>query len=68
MPLYRFIVFDGSPYDDPEGVELADDAAASKEALEVIKELKKNNPKWNGLTMQVLDGGRVVWKMPFNEQ
>jgi hypothetical protein len=64
MPLYRF----GRRLDDPEATELLpDDEAARNEALQVICDLKRNNATaWKGWTMEVTDGGRQVWQLPFS--
>jgi uncharacterized protein DUF6894 len=71
MPLYRFAVHNGNAYEDLDGTELADDEAARQEALLVIRDLTKNNePKWMGWmgwTIEVKDGDRRVWQIPFFE-
>ncbi len=68
MPLYRFTVHNSHRYDDLGGAELADDNAAREEALLVIHDLAKNNEsKWKGWTIEVKDGDRRVWRIPFFE-
>jgi hypothetical protein len=68
MPLYRFAVRNSHEYDDPDGTELADDEAARQEALLIIHDLTKNNePKWKGWTIEVKEGDRQVWQIPFFE-
>ena len=69
MPLYRFGVHNGRGYEDLDGAELADDEAARQEALLVIHDLTKNNePKWKGgWTIEVKEGNRQVWQIPFFE-
>jgi hypothetical protein len=63
MTLDHFVVH---LHDDPEGTELLDDVAACVVALQVIRDLKKNNEaKWIGWTMEVTDGDRQVWQIPF---
>ena len=66
MALYRFAVRNSHWYDDPEGTELPDDEAARELALQVIRDLKKNNETgWKGWTIEVTDGDRRVWQIPF---
>jgi hypothetical protein len=66
MPLYHFAVHNSHLHDDPEGTVLADDGAAREEALQVIQDLKRNNEgKWIGWTIEVTDGDRQVWQIPF---
>jgi hypothetical protein len=67
MPLYRFAAYNGRLLDDPEAVEfLPDDEAAREEALQIIQDLKRNNrTRWNGWTIEVTEGDRQVWKIPF---
>ena len=66
MTLYHFVVHNSHLHDDPEGTELLDDVAARVVALQVIRDLKKNNDaKWIGWTMEVRDGDRQVWQIPF---
>ena len=66
MPLYHFAVHNSHVHDDPEGTELSDDGAAHKEALRIIRELKRNNVgMWTGWTIEVTDGARHVWQIAF---
>jgi len=53
--------------DDPDGTELPNDAAAREEALQVIRDLKKNQTelRWNGWVVEVTQRGRRVWQIPF---
>jgi hypothetical protein len=68
MPLYRFAVHNSHLHDDPDGTELADDAAAREMALQVIRDLKKNNVTgWKGWTIDVSQGDRQVWQIAFIE-
>jgi len=70
MPLYRFAVHNSHAYDDldSDGAELADDEAARQEALLIIRDLNRNNePKWKGWTIEVKEGDRRVWQIPFFE-
>jgi hypothetical protein len=67
MPLYCFAVqgWDGDP---DEGAELPDDSAARQEALKIIRDLKKNNEsEWKDRVLEVSEGSRRVWQIPFNE-
>ena len=66
MPLYHFTALDDRRYDDPDGTELPDDGAARKWALQVIHDLKRNNETaWKGWTIEVTEGDRQVWQIPF---
>jgi hypothetical protein len=67
MPIYRFTIVNGIEHDDTESIDLPDDGAARQEALKVIGELKRNSARWNGWTMQVLEGSCLVWTIPFND-
>jgi hypothetical protein len=68
MPVYRFAVRNCHAYEDLDGAELADDKAARQEALLIIHDLTKNNePKWKGWTIDVKEGDRRVWQIPFFE-
>jgi len=68
MPLYRFAVHNSHWFDDPDGTELTDDAAARERALQVIRNLKKNNViAWKGWTIKVSQGDRQVWQIAFIE-
>jgi hypothetical protein len=70
MPRYLFAVrhFDGDCLDDePEGVELPTDAAARAFALKVMRGLVQiEDDNWEGWTMEVMQGGRRVWRFPFD--
>jgi hypothetical protein len=66
MPPYLFAVHNGHRHDDQEGTELPNDEAAREEALQVIRDLKKNNETgWKGWTIEVTEGDRKVWQIPF---
>jgi hypothetical protein len=66
MPLYHFAVHNSHLHDDPEGAELPDDEAARQWGLQIIRDLKKNNePMWKASTIEVTDGDRQVWLLPF---
>jgi hypothetical protein len=66
MPLYRFAVHNSHRHDDPEGTELFDDGAARDEALKIIRDMTRNNePSWKGWSIEVTEGGRRVWQIPF---
>jgi len=68
VPQYHFAAHNGHTLDDPEAAEfLPDDEAAREEALQVIQDLKRNNVgAWRGWTMEVTDGDRKVWRIPFS--
>jgi hypothetical protein len=65
LPRYFFHLVDTSERIlDPEGVELADDAAALLEATQAVRELLDEDPDqttWHGWSFQVVDqADRVV--------
>ena len=68
MPRYLFAVrhFDNDYLvDEPEGVQLSDDAAARAFALMVMRGLvQREEENWEGWTMEVTQGGRRVWRLP----
>ncbi len=67
MPLYSFALRNGNRLDDLEATELlSDDEAAREEALQIIHDLKKSNVTgWRGWRVEVRDGDRQVWQIPF---
>jgi len=67
MPLYHFAVHNGHRLDDPEATELLpDDEAARERAVQVICDLKRNNETaWKAWTIEVTEGDRLVWQIPF---
>jgi hypothetical protein len=67
MPLYQFAAHNGHRLDDPEGAELLpDDESARQAALHIIRDMKRNNHMaWNGWTIEVTEGNRQVWQIPF---
>jgi hypothetical protein len=67
MPVYSFSLRDGHRLDDFEATELLpDDEAAREEALQIVHDLKKNNvTAWKGWRLEVTDGDRQVWQIPF---
>jgi hypothetical protein len=42
MPLYKFTVHALDVIDDPEGIQLPDDAAALAEGAKIVRELKRD--------------------------
>jgi hypothetical protein len=71
MPRYHFDVrhLEDGDYleDNPAGVELPDDAAAREFALNVMRGLADSlDEDWTGWTMEVTEGGRPVWRLPFD--
>jgi len=69
MPRYLLSVrhFDNDYWvDEPEGVQLSDDAAAREFALRVMRGLLIKEKNWKGWTMEVMQGGRRVWRLPFD--
>jgi hypothetical protein len=66
MPIYHFAVHNSRVHPDPEGMELPADEAAHQEALRIIRDLKRNNEgRWIGWTIEVTNGAREVWQIPF---
>ena len=67
MPLYCFALHNGHRLDAEEATELLpDDEAAREEALQIIRDLKKNNVTgWKGWRVEVTNGNRQVWQIPF---
>jgi hypothetical protein len=67
MPLYSFSLHNGHRLDEDATELLPDDAAAREEALQIIHDLKKNNVTgWKGWRVEVMDGERLVWQIPFS--
>jgi hypothetical protein len=67
MPIYNFAVHNGSRLEDEDGTELPNDAAAREYALQVARELNRNNGnRWNGWKMEVIEGDRQVFDIPFS--
>ena len=70
MPRYVFVLRHSSfadLQDDAAAMELPDDAAAREFAAKVMSGLvwqKEDN--WAGWTMEVWQGGRRVWHLPFD--
>jgi hypothetical protein len=49
------------------GTELPDDAAAREFAAKVMRGLvQQQDDDWHGWTMEVRQGGRLVWQLPFD--
>jgi hypothetical protein len=66
MPRYHFTVRNSDTHDDPEGSECPDDAAAREHAIRVIRELRHGKgDDWKGWSMEVTQGQRLVWRLPF---
>jgi hypothetical protein len=66
MPRYHFAVKDAARYDDPDGTEVPDDAAARDYAIRIIREVQHGEEhNWTGWTMEVRQGQRIVWQIPF---
>jgi hypothetical protein len=67
MPIYNLTVHNGGRLEDDGGIELPDDAAARAYALQVIYELNRNNRnRWNCWKMEVTEGDRQVFDIPFS--
>ena len=70
MPRYVFAVRHfayADLQDDADGMELPDDAAAREFAAKVMRGLVRHQEEdWEGWTMEVWQGGRRVWQLPFD--
>ena len=70
MPRYVFVLRHSSfavLQDDAAGMELPDDAAAREFAAKVMSGLVwQQDDGWAGWTMEVWQGGRRVWHLPFD--
>ena len=70
MPRYVFVLCHSSfanLQDDAAGMELPDDAAAREFAAKVMSGLVwQQEDNWAGWTMEVWQGGRRVWHLPFD--
>ena len=65
MPRYHFAVKDAARYDDPDGTELPDDAAARDYAIRVIREVQHGEEhNWTGWTMEVRQGSALSGNFP----
>ncbi len=57
MPRYHFAVKDAARYDDPDGTELLDDAAARDYAIRVIREVPaRRDGRWRSGSATALCG------------
>jgi Domain of unknown function (DUF6894) len=70
VPRYKLVVHH-SAYaaleDDEAGTELPNDAAAREFAAKVMRGLvDQGDDDWHGWTMEVREGGRRVWQLPFD--
>jgi hypothetical protein len=67
MPRYHFTVRNSDKHDEPDGTVLADDVAARKYAIRIIRELWRGDAD-NGKkdwTMEVTQDERLVWQLTF---
>jgi hypothetical protein len=66
MPIYNLTAHNGSRLENDGGTELPNDAAARAYALQVVRELNRNNGnRWNHWKMEVAEGDRQVFDIPF---
>jgi hypothetical protein len=69
MPVYRFTVFDGRDRDDPEGMERPTMRLPGGRWRSSSGTWEKTQGSGrHDWTIEVMDGSRLVWKMPFNER
>ena len=70
MPRYVYVLRHSSfadLQDDAAAMELPDDAAAREFAAKVMSGLVwQPEDNWAGWTMEVWQGGRLVWHLPFD--
>jgi hypothetical protein len=71
MPLYYFDIADGGRFDDADGLELRDVAAARAEALAVARDLMRIGPTrmdWSRWVVRVADArGEVILTLSFRD-
>jgi len=69
MPRYFFSIRNGRPFEDRDGLELADLAAARDEATGFARDMMKQEPHrhdWGGWIVRVTDEERqVLFELPF---
>jgi hypothetical protein len=66
MPLYSFSLRNGHRAKIDATELLPNDAAAWAEALQIVHDLQRNNVgAWKGWRVEVTDGDRQVWQIPF---
>ena len=70
MPRYLFVLHHldhDHPDNEPVGMDLRDDNTAREFALKIIRGLVQDeDEKWEGWVMDVTQGGRRVWRLPFD--
>jgi hypothetical protein len=67
VPRYHFNIRDHEDFDDEDGMILPDDGTAREHAINIMRELQKDDEaSWAGHTMEVMREGRVVWRIPFD--
>ena len=65
MPRYHFAVKDAARYDDPDGTEVPDDAAARDYAIRIILQVQHGEEhNWTGWTMEVRQASALRGKSP----
>ena len=63
MPHYHFNVHSHNRrHDDEEGSTFPDDDAARHHALQVVRDLTRNDNK-AGWILEIMEGGRRVWQI-----
>jgi hypothetical protein len=71
---YFHFARDGDEFEDAEGADLPDLAAARKQALDAVRDVKRSRfarygPDWSGWSVRVSDeAGTDVLTVPFSEQ
>jgi hypothetical protein len=69
VPFYRYTISPGGQRSDLVASDLPDDAAALKEAAEIVRDMKENHESgwWNGRSLKVTEGERKVSEINFIE-
>jgi Domain of unknown function (DUF6894) len=69
MPTYRFSISNDSDThwleDEEPGTELRDDDEAQREAMHVVRDLRKNTRIWQSWKIVVRQDDRLVWTAYF---
>jgi uncharacterized protein DUF6894 len=71
MPHYYFSIANGRTFDDVDGLDLHDAAAARAEAVGFARDLMRMEPErrdWSRWAIRVADGDRqTLFELPFGE-
>jgi Domain of unknown function (DUF6894) len=71
MPRYYFSLTNGRPFEDRDGLELVDLAAAREEAGGFARDVMRREPErrsWEGCTVRVTsENGQHLFDLPFQD-